>query len=107
MDKPPYPPDLAEAWNRVFGHAWHKDNKDFLQRIRKDPKKTITDVVNSGTPESIVGSCATILEYVNTDNCEYGFISLPKLPEGLQVLSDEQLYAYANQSELYGIMRQS
>ncbi|HEY9633208.1 MAG TPA: hypothetical protein V6D14_07370 [Coleofasciculaceae cyanobacterium] len=102
-----YPPDLADAWSRVFGHAWYKDNRDFLQRLRKDPKHTITDVVNSGNPEHLVSSCATILEYVNSDNCEYGFISLPALPSGLQGLSEEQLFVYANQSELYGVMRQT
>lgn len=107
MDKPPYPPDLAEAWARVFGHGWHKDNRDFLQGLRKDPRNTITNVVNSGQPASIVGPCATILEYVSSDNCEYGYIAIPVLPEGLQGLTDEQLYAYASQSELYGIMRQS
>jgi hypothetical protein len=105
MDKPLYPPDLAEAWNRLFGHAWHKNNKEFLHQLRKAPRQTIGEVVNSGKPESILGSCATILEYVNDDYCEYGFISLPTLPEGLEGLSEEQLYAYANQSELYGIMR--
>ena len=107
MEKIPYPPDLATAWSRVFGHAWYKDNKDFLQALRKDPKHTITNVVNSGTPEVLVGSCATILEYVNSDNPEYGYIAIPVLPEGLQELSDEELYGYASQSELYGIMRHS
>lgn len=107
MDKPPYPPDLAEAWARVFGHAWHKENQDFLTRLRKDPRETITNVVNASAPETLVGPCATILEYVNSENCEYGFIAIPVLPEGLQGLSDEALYAYANQSELYGIMRQT
>ncbi|MEW6496764.1 MAG: hypothetical protein AB1589_30210 [Cyanobacteriota bacterium] len=100
-----YPPDLADAWARVFGHAWHKNNKDFLQRLRKDPKYAITDVVDSGNPEHLVGSCATILEYVNSDNCEYGFVSLPSLPPALQELSEEQLYVYANQNEMYGIFR--
>ena len=107
MNKPPYPPDLADAWARVFGYAWQEDHRDFLQGLRKDPKNTITNVVNQGTPEQLQGPCATILEYVSSDNCEYGYIALPKLPEGLEGLSEEALYAYANQSELYGIMRQS
>lgn len=104
MEKIPYPPDLANAWSRVFGHAWHKDHKDFLQGLRRDPKQAITNVVNSSNPEVLVGSCATILEYVNSDNREYGYIAIPELPEGLQELSDEELYEYANRSELYGVM---
>jgi hypothetical protein len=107
MDKTPYPPDLAQAWSRLFGYAWLPENRDFLQQLRKDPKVTITQVVNSGTPENVQGPCATILEYVNSDNCEYGYIAIPTLPDGLKELSEEQLYLYANQSELYGIMRQT
>ncbi len=102
-----YPPDLADAWARVFGHAWHKDNRDFLQRLRKDPKNAITDVVNSTKPEHLVCACTTILEYANTDHCEYGFLSIPTLPPALETLSEEQLYVYANRSELYGVMRLS
>ena len=105
MSNPPYPDDLREAWAYVLAYAWQKNNADFLTQLRRDPKQTVTNVVNSGNPEPILGPCATILEYVNREGSVEGFLMLPNLPDGLQDLSEEQLFAYANQDGMFGLMR--
>jgi len=45
MTKSLYPSDLQDAWANVIAYAWK--NKEFLLQLRKDPKQTINNVVNS------------------------------------------------------------
>jgi hypothetical protein len=99
------PQELRDAWARVFGYAWHTNNNNFLRRLNKDPKTTIEEVVNSGQPESLVKACVTIIEYVNDENSQEGFLALPPPPQELRELSEEQLYTYAKQDGLYGVLR--
>jgi len=103
MTKSLYPSDLQDAWAKVIAYAWK--NGEFLRQLRNDPKQTINNVVNSGNPEKLIGACATIIEHINSPDSEEGFLPLPNLPEELDTLSDDQLYGYANQSGLFGLMR--
>lgn len=103
MTKNLYPSDLQDAWAKVIAYAWK--NKEFLRQLRNDPKQTINNVVNSGNPEKLIGACATIIEHINSPDSEEGFLPLPNLPEELDTLSDDQLYGYANQGGLFGLMR--
>ncbi|MEG4171044.1 MULTISPECIES: hypothetical protein [unclassified Microcoleus] len=107
MINTPCPPELRDAWARVFAHAWKHDNKDFLRKLNKDPRQTISQIANSRSPEKLAEACQTILKYVDAPDSEEGFLALPPLPESLTTgdLSEEQLYGYAKQDGLYGILR--
>ncbi|AFY84706.1 hypothetical protein [Oscillatoria acuminata] len=103
------PQELRNAWARVFAHAWSQEDREFLRRLNKDPRQTIEQIASgeSSDSEQLCQACQTILEYVNDPNSEEGFLALPPLPEHLQRgnLSEEQLYTYANQDGLYGVLR--
>lgn len=102
----PPPQEYREAWARVFAHAWHQNPNDFLRRLNKDPRKTIEGVVNSGQPKNLVSHCTTILQYVNDENSEEGFLALPPISDNFRnSLDEEQLYQYAKQDGLYGTLR--
>lgn len=106
MINTPCPPELRDAWARVFAHAWKQDNKDFLRKLNKDPRQTISQIAHSREPEKLAEPCQIILNYVDAPDSEEGFLALPPLPESLTGdLSEEQLYSYANQEGLYGIVR--
>lgn len=107
MINTPCPPELRDAWARVFAHAWKHDNQDFLRKLNKDPRQTISQIANSREPEKLAEACQTILNYVDAPDSEEGFLALPPLPESLtgNDLSEERLYSYANQEGLYGILR--
>lgn len=103
------PENLRNAWARVFAHAWSHEDRKFLRRLNKDPRQTIEQIASgkSGDSKQLRQACQTILEYVNAPDSEEGFLALPPLPESLQRgnLSEEQLYTYANQDGLYGVLR--
>lgn len=104
------PQDLRESWARVFAYAWSQDNKDFLRRLNKDPRQTITGVAKNRQLDNpaLVEACNTILRYVDDPNSEEGFLALPPLPDSFaDELTEEQLYTYARQDGLYGILRVS
>ena len=106
MINTPCPPELRDAWARVFAHAWKRDNKDFLRTLNKDPRQTISQIANSRQPEELAEACQTILNYVDAPDSEEGFLALPDLPESFPGdLSEEQLYSYAKQDGLYGLLR--
>ncbi|MBW4497621.1 MAG: hypothetical protein KME26_32065 [Oscillatoria princeps RMCB-10] len=114
------PQDLREAWARVFAYAWsNKDDQDFLRRLNKDPRKTIEESSQQGRTKQnkapknekeqlLAAACSTILQYVDAENSEEGFLALPPLPDSFaDELTEEQLYTYARQDGLYGILRVS
>ena len=106
MINTPCPPELRDAWARVFAHAWKHDNKDFLRQLNKDPRQTISQIAHSGQPENLAAPCQTILDYIDAPDSEEGFLALPPLPESFPGdLSEEQLYSYAKQDGLYGLLR--
>ena len=109
MINTPCPPELRDAWARVFAHAWKPGNQDFLRKLNKDPRQTISQIANPDSPENLPRACQTILNYVDAPDSEEGFLALPpvleNLPGDLSELSEEQLYSYANQDGLYGILR--
>ncbi|WP_017721514.1 hypothetical protein [Kamptonema formosum] len=102
------PQELRDAWARVFAYAWSQDNKDFLHRLNKDPRQTITAVARNRQfgNSAVAAACSTILRYVEDPNSEEGFLALPPLPDSFtDELTEEQLYTYARQDGLYGILR--
>ena len=100
------PEDLRSAWARVFAYAWQKPHKDFLRKLNKDPRRTITEIAQGGEPKHLLDACKVILHHVDSPNSEEGFLALPPLSEGLKGgLSEEQLYSYAMQDGLYGVLR--
>ena len=107
MINTPCPLELRDAWARVFAHAWKRDNKDFLRKLNKDPRQTISEIANSRESEKLAEACQTILRYVDAPDSEEGFLALPDLsPENLpDNPSEEELYSYANRDGLYGILR--
>ena len=111
MATPP-PEELRDAWARVFAYAWSREESQFLRPLNKDPRQTITEVATARGnqyPEDLVKSCQTILRYVNDPNSEEGFLALPPLHDSFRQghlgLSEEQLYTYAIQDGLYGVLR--
>lgn len=104
------PQELRNAWARVFAYAWSQDNKDFLRRLNKDPRQTITGVARNRQIDNpvVVEACNTILRYVDDPNSEEGFLALPPLPDSFrEELTEEPLYQYASQDGLYGVLRVS
>ncbi|HIK09942.1 MAG TPA: hypothetical protein IGS52_06705 [Oscillatoriaceae cyanobacterium M33_DOE_052] len=106
------PEELRDAWARVFAYAWSREESQFLRPLNKDPRQTITEVAAARSnqyPAELVESCQTILRYVNDPNSEEGFLALPPLPDSFRQghlgLSEEQLYTYAIQDGLYGVLR--
>lgn len=100
------PQDLRDAWARVFAHAWQADNREFLRRLNKHPRQTISQIANGQRSEKLTEACKTILRYVDDPNSDEGFLALPPLPESLQGdLNEDQLYTYAKQDGLYGLLR--
>jgi hypothetical protein len=107
---PPCPQELRNAWARVFAYAWSQENKEFLRRLNKDPRQTITAAARNRQfgNSAVVEACNTILRYVDDPHSEEGFLALPPLPDSFaDELSEEQLYTYAKQDGLYGVLRVS
>jgi hypothetical protein len=107
MTNTPCPPNLRDAWAQVFAHAWKPGNEDFLRKLNKDPRTTITQIKDSREPEKLAEACQTILNYVDAPDSQEGFLALPDLsPANLpDNPSEEELYSYANRDGLYGILR--
>lgn len=101
------PEELQQSWARVFAYAWSQEDREFLRRLNKDPRQTISQVVSTKQPKHLVEYCQTILNYVDDPDSEEGFLALPPLPPSFsrEILTEEQLYTYANQDGLYGILR--
>ncbi len=116
--KPTAPPEeLRNAWARVFAHAWR--NEKLLRKLNKDPRKTIRhlagiekdeqwagDLVAPESIQLLTEASNTIHLYVEDENSEEGYLALPPLPDSLKGnLSEDQLYQYASQDGLYGLLR--
>lgn len=116
--KPTTPPaELRNAWARVFAHAWR--NEKLLRKLNKDPRGTIHQLAGKensqelaeyiGDPtllEALKEASCIIHDFVEAEDSEEGYLALPPLPESLKGnLSEEQLYQYASQDGLYGLLR--
>lgn len=111
------PEELRNAWARVFAQAWR--NEKLLRKLNKDPRGTIhqlAGIENSEELAKYLGDTkilerlrepsATIYRYVEAEDSEEGYLALPPLPHSLKGnLSEDQLYQYASQDGLYGLLR--